>query len=262
MVPALCVHDLGHQGVPCLQSFRSEVHLIFLASEEYHNNSASAFNLSYLSLSVKNTLLGNAAMVVFLRCGEGTGSIKSSVQSAWEPEHGPITPESPTHKQEAWCPGNQGPPPPRSQAGQRQEPQSPTHRTAHKGQQQAADRRTRQRTGHEKSRGQPDPKPARDHTPHRQKGETPRPRDPETPRNRTGRPHPPHRQPGPHEPTPLPRRARRGQPPATPPKPAAAGPPRHRATGTTHPTRRDPNDGDGTTSNRPAEPPPLREGKN
>ncbi|XP_061899685.1 basic proline-rich protein-like [Entelurus aequoreus] len=61
-----------------------------------------------------------------------------------------------------------------------------------------------------------------------------------------------------------------GPPRAPPPLPESAARPahghhtqagRHRttqhgATGTTHPTRRDPNDGDGTTSNRPAESPP------
>ncbi|XP_061886405.1 basic salivary proline-rich protein 1-like [Entelurus aequoreus] len=146
-------------------------------------------------------------------------------QCVWEPEYGSSHPESPTHKQQVWCPGNQGPPAPRSQPGQRQEPQSQAHRAARKSQQQAADGCTRQRTRHERSRGQPDLKPARDHTPHGQKGGTPRPAGPESRRYRTGRPPPPHQQPGPHEPTPRPRRARRSPPTATPPEPTAAGPP-------------------------------------
>nr|XP_061830202.1 uncharacterized protein LOC133615550 isoform X2 [Nerophis lumbriciformis] len=121
-------------------------------------------------------------------CGK---SVRNCIHFPVIEECGPSHPESPPHKQQVWHPGNQGPPAPRSQAGQRQEP----HRAARKSQQQATDRHARQRTRHGRSRGQPDLKPARDHTLHGQKGGTPRPGGPETPRNRTGRPLPPHQQP-------------------------------------------------------------------
>ncbi|XP_061896550.1 synapsin-1-like [Entelurus aequoreus] len=159
-------------------------------------------------------------------------------QCVWEPEYGSSHPESQTHKQQVWCLGNLGPPAPRSQASQRQEPQSQAHRAARKSQQQTADRHTRQRTRHERSRGQPDLKPARDHTPHGQKGRMPCTGSPETPHNRTGRPPPPHQQPGPHEPTPHPRRARPA--PGHPTQANRRSTAQHGATGTTHPTRRDP----------------------
>ncbi|XP_061759750.1 taste receptor type 1 member 1-like isoform X2 [Nerophis ophidion] len=128
-------------------------------------------------------------------------------------------------KQQVWRPGNQGSPAPRSQTGQRREPQSPAHRANRKSRQQAADRHARQRTGHERSSGRPDPKPARENPPHGQKDGTPRPTKPRDSPQPDGKTAPAPPAPGPPRPHPHPQGARRSPHQATPPEPATTGPP-------------------------------------